>query len=899
MKSRTPNPHAEALRQPSSSPTPRGLATAAVAVAAAALIGGGTATYSGPAAAQGAQSVEEIVVTGSRGRPRTVQDSPVPVDVFSAAELESVSYVDTNDILQTLVPSYNVSRSPISDGQTFIRTPSLRGLPTDKTLVLINSKRRHRSALVLIGGFGTQGPDVATIPATALANVEVLRDGASAQYGSDAIAGVINFLLKDDADGGSFRVHSGQYSEGDGASFTVEGNIGLPLGDSGFINLSAQIHESDATERGIQYCTGRFCVDPNDERYGMGSSAFAHLAEDADYQANLHLANIGFGDFVQPWGQPDREANSFFVNAGYELDADSELYGYANSHTSETNGSFFYRWPGNGTIEYLREADGSLYWPLEKHPGGFTPRFFGDITDFSFVGGYRGVWGNGINYDFSYRIGENEIAYTLKNTINPSLGPDSPTSFKPGDLVNTESAFQADFTYETPRGVLWAFGAVLLDESYEVVEGEELSYRAGPYAQPDPHNLCPDEGEMGYVEPMEVTRTVVGRDADRQLNCADEDDPVYTVVGVGSNGFPGFSPQFSEEYDRGSFALYGDVSANITESFFVQGALRYEDYDDFDTELSYKLAGRYLVNDRVGLRGSIGTGFRAPTPGQQGTINVSTRLPAGVPVATGLFPAHSAVAQALGATALKPETSTNYTLGLTATWGIVDLTVDYYRVDIDDRTRAISTRNVSTDPNSGDAYDNYIALRDAGVVGAETIGGVNYFTNAFDSSTVGWDIVATFPVTWARGETVFTASLNNNEEEFESDPTGILNAEDQFDFENFDSNWRSVISARHTAGDWTFFLRHSWYGESENSQSSDSAPGGLIFQTIDSITFTDLEGSYRFNDRLSLTAGGRNIFDNYPSKDSIGDYCCGRIYSSATDLDWQGAYYYARLNYDF
>ena len=206
----------------------------------------------------GVSRLEEIVVTGSRGRPRTVADSPVPIDVFTEADLRAISYTDTNDILKTLVPSFNLGRQPISDGASFIRPAELRGLPTDKTLVLVNSKRRHRSALVSIGGSGTQGPDIATIPSIALKNIEVLRDGASAQYGSDAIAGVINFILKDASDGASISIDGGEYSEGDGAQITIQGNIGLPLGDNGFLNLSAEYYEADAASRSEQYCESWF-----------------------------------------------------------------------------------------------------------------------------------------------------------------------------------------------------------------------------------------------------------------------------------------------------------------------------------------------------------------------------------------------------------------------------------------------------------------------------------------------------------------------------------------------------------------------------------------------------------------------------------------------------------------
>jgi iron complex outermembrane receptor protein len=327
-----------------------------------------TGTHQAAFAQDGAE-VEEIIVTGARGRPRTATDSPVPVDVFSAADIESISHTDTNNILQTLVPSFNVARQPISDGATMIRPAQLRGLPTDKTLVLVNGKRRHRAALVSIGGSGTQGPDLATIPAAAIKNVEVLRDGASAQYGSDAIAGVINFLLNDNSEGGSLTIDSGEFFEGDGAMTTVQGNIGLPLGDSGFVSISGEWVETDRTNRGEQYCQSWWCVDPNLPGFTQQSAAKQAQARDPVYQAGSKSANAaGISDVVQPWGQPQSDAVRVFVNAGYQLDADTEFYGYGNYSDSSTDGNFFYRYPGNGVIEELREPDGSIYTPSGTFP---------------------------------------------------------------------------------------------------------------------------------------------------------------------------------------------------------------------------------------------------------------------------------------------------------------------------------------------------------------------------------------------------------------------------------------------------------------------------------------------------------------------------------------------------
>ncbi|MFK7865424.1 MAG: TonB-dependent receptor plug domain-containing protein, partial [Pseudohongiellaceae bacterium] len=533
--------------------------------------------------AEQAGNIEEIITTGSRGRPRTVADSAVPIDVFSAADIEAISHTDTNNILQTLVPSFNVARQPISDGATFIRPAQLRGLPTDKTLVLVNGKRRHRAALVSIGGSGTQGPDIATIPASALKNVEVLRDGASALYGSDAIAGVINFILNDNRDGGSLTIDSGEFFEGDGAMTTVQGNIGLPLGEDGFISISGEWVEADRTVRAEQYCQSWWCVDPNLPDFDPTAS-YAAAALDPTYQANFRNANAaGVSEVVQPWGQPQTEAKRVFFNAGYQLDADTEAYAYGNFSDSDTDGNFFYRYPGNGVIEDLRRPDGSIYTPLDIFPGGFTPQFDGNVLDFSLVGGIRGEWDNGVTYDFTARTGESEVRYTLFNTVNPSLGDtlglaNTPTSFRPGDLINEETQFQADFSKELDFGfaspAVLAFGGSFMSESYEVVEGDPASYAVGPYAAQDPWDLC--NADM-TTAPNGLAAIAGGS----TLNCADSNDPVYTAVGVGSNGFPGNSPQFVGTFERESFGVYTEISADITDQLFMQGALRYEDYEDF------------------------------------------------------------------------------------------------------------------------------------------------------------------------------------------------------------------------------------------------------------------------------------------------------------------------------
>ena len=869
-------------------PTSKSLRLPLVSAIAAALLP--VAMVPAVANAQESADLEEVVITGVRGKPRTVQDSPVPVDVFSQDDLENVEFTDMNDIIRTLVPTYNLSRQPISDGATFIRPATLRGLPTDKTLVLVNGKRRHRAALVQIGGSGTQGPDLATIPAAAIGGLEILRDGAAALYGSDAIAGVMNFQLKNNDSGGSLSVTTGEYFEGDGANTTVSGNIGFSVGDGGFLSISAETYQADPTYRSVQYCGSWFCLDPEGDAYDSfianGRADRIAYATDPAFLAATANASLD-GPTVQPWGNPNAERTSLFFNMGMPMSDSVDFYAFGNYTESESDGSFFYRYPYNGTIEELREPDGSIYFPLEKYPGGFTPRFFGEVEDVSLVMGLSSSGDDALGWDVSVRTGESSIDYTLANTINPSMGPDSPTSFKPGSLTNTEMQVQLDLSYSMSDTVTLLGGLSYLDEEYDIAQGEPDSYRVGPYSSPDPWDFC--DGDA----PTAAGQAVI--DAGSTLDCADSSDPVYRAVGVGSNGFPGYSPAFSGVYSRDSFAAYGEVNADMSDSLFVQAAVRYEDYSDFGSETIFKVAGNLALSETMALRASYNTGFRAPTPGQQGTTNVSTRLPNGFPVAVGLFPAGGTVAGALGATPLKPETSAGFSFGLTGSAGELDFTIDYYTIEVDDYFNAVSTRGVSSDPTAGADYDNFLALDAAGVAGANTIGGVNWFTNAYDVKVSGVDAVVTTAIDSSTGTTDITLTYGFNEFEFNSSPDGFLNAEAQHDAVNFDPNTRFIVQANHRMDNIAINARGSYWGESANrASSSASSP----IQDFGSLFMVDLSVSY-MGDSYTVTAGGMNIFDEYPDKDEISDYCCGRIYPSASGISWQGGRWYVKAEYMF
>ncbi|MDG2336994.1 MAG: TonB-dependent receptor [Gammaproteobacteria bacterium] len=849
-------------------------------------------------AQQGIEELEEIIVTGARGRPRTVSDSPVPIDVFSAEDISQISLTDTNDILQTLVPSFNVSKTNFSGG-AYIRPATLRGLQSDKTLVLVNSKRRHRSALVDLDGAGAQAADMATIPSIALANIEVLRDGAAAQYGSDAIAGVINFILKENREGGSITVDMGEYGEGDGQSVNVQGNIGLPLGDDGFLSISGEYTDVERTIRAEEYCETWWCADRNNPKYQIfnarnnSSSAYE---ETALFRTAYESGAPTFGDtgrYSQPWGQPASESLRMFFNAGLDLSETSELYAFGNWSDSESNANFFHRRPVIGLFKESRLADGSTYSPRQLFPAGFTPQLFGDVEDRSLVAGWRGEWATGLTYDFSFRNGESEIEYNLFNTLNASMGIESPTQFHLGNLVNEETQYQADFTYETDSGAVLAFGASFLDEEYNILGGEPNSHQAGTYGVADPHGFC--AGDVATAAGAAVISN------GSSLNCADSSDPVYYVGQVGANGFPGFPPEFSKSYGRKGTSIYADLSQDVTDTLFVQGAVRAEDYDDFGSEVTWKLAAILNLTDNFAIRGSLGTSLRAPSPGQQGTTNISVRLPNGVPQLRGLFPADSAVAKAIGAQPLKPEMADNITLGFTADIGNVNVTVDLYSIDITDRVFINEDANsVSTDSSAGAAYDRYLALVATGVNNAEQYGQVNYFGNAFDTTTKGVDVVATAPFNWGSGGvTNLSIAMNYTKNDFDSPVSQVstfLTGEEQADFVNLRPKFRGIATARHEVDRLAVIGRLSYYGDYEKATT-----GGKLHQEFGGVLYTDLELQYQLNDTVGLSGGARNLLDEYPDvgKTETSFVCCGNLYGFQNNLDWQGRYFYARASMSF
>ena len=551
--------------------------------------------------AQDNEFVEEVVSIGTRGKPRSVSSSPVPVDVLSA---EDISKTGTDDLLMQLqgsIPSLNVHLQPISDAASMIRPANLRGLSADSTLITVNGKRRHHASVIAFQGGGvndgSQGADISVIPAIALKRVEVLRDGASAQYGSDAIAGVINFVLDDISEGGSLSYKMGEFSEGDGATTTVAGKYGMPLGQDGFVTTSFQIRQADDTSRSAQR---------------------------PDAAALIAAGNTAVPSPAQVWGAPKIDDDvTFFMNAGVNNSDGSESYMFGNYSERDVDGGFYYRNPdgrdgvftnpvdgvnkrlvGNidGTCQYgtgtsqaidpadyaARDAimaDPSCFLMNQVAPGGYTPRFLGNITDTSLTIGRRGDISNGIlngySYDVSGSVGRNEADFGLNNTVNPSMGPDTPRNFTTGSYIELEKTFNFDLTKQVDSMTI-AYGAEWREETFEVISGEEASWKAGKYAL------------QGF--------------------------------NVGSHGFAGFSPDSQGAFTRRSYGLYVDLENQVSDELLVGGAFRYEDYSSFGDTNDFKLKAMYEVNENVSLRASTSTGFRAPTQGQVNVVNTQTTL---------------------------------------------------------------------------------------------------------------------------------------------------------------------------------------------------------------------------------------------------------------------------------
>ena len=845
--------------------------------------------------AKKAKMVEKIAIVGSRAAPRSISDSPVPIDIIGGDELGKGGNTDMLELLKGTIPSLNVHANPISDAATLVRPANLRGLSSDSTLILLNGKRRHRSSVIafLGGGIndGAQGPDISVIPSVALKQVEVLRDGAAAQYGSDAIAGVMNFVLKDSAEGGVLSLRHGSYYEGDGDSTQLSGNVGLPFTDDGFANLSFQYKNADATSRSVQR--------PDAAAFGA---------------AGLDVANP-----AQIWGSPEvKDDITLFGNVGLDLGDDKEFYMFGNYSERDVRGGFYYRNPTTrpgvyggivrnvgGTAGYRPGDDdptGQAAWDAAPAtilvgsldglsqqlncpvvelsngipdatalgqlagancfahnlniPEGFTPNFGGNITDTSLTIGTKGELKSGFAegwfYDVSGSVGRSESQFLIYNTLNSSLGPDTPRDFQPGKYIQLEKSFNLDmvkqFDFDLYSEVNVAAGLEWREESFEVVAGDVASFENGPLF---------DQG-----------------------------------FSVGSNGFPGFKPSDQGVSTRRNYAVYLDTEVPFTEAFLMGLAVRYEDYDSFGSTANFKLSGQFHATDDLSFRSSYSTGFRAPTVGQANVSNVQTNLSSGVLVDSALLPPTNLISVELGGTELTPEESKSYTLGAVYTIGDVFITLDYYNIQVEDRISQSEKINL-TDANKA-------TLIAAGVPNVAGLAQVSFFTNDFDTTTTGIDLVANYATELMGGSSTFSVAYNWNETEVDrfSAITGDFKVKR---LEEDLPNHRATGTWAQSMDNFSFFTRVNYFGEYQGVHVDYDATA----ITADAAVTVDFEFSYFLTEDFTLTAGAQNIFDqdaeriNIPSDVGIPNNNWGGVFYETSPFGINGGFYYLQASYNF
>lgn len=872
----------------------------------------------------------QIIVTGTRQADRSAADTVAPVDVVGGAELQNQAPNDIGDAIRLSVPSYNVSTQPISDAATLVRPANLRGLSPDNTLVLVNGKRMHRAAVIafLGGGIsdGSQGPDISVIPSIAIKQLEVLRDGASSQYGSDAIAGVLNFILRDEP-GIELTAKYGSTYEGDGDNYQFAGNFGFALGETGFINLSAEYGQSDATDRSIQR---------------------------DDAAALIAAGNTAVANPAQIWGQPNiNDDVKLYANAAIDLAPDITLYAFGNYATRNVDGGFFFRNPTNRggvyagptvdpvtgaastapnavpsilvgdltnttagdcpagipltqggglrpdpTILAAVQANANCFSFVELFPGGFTPRFGGDITDYSAAGGIRGKLFSALDFDLSYRHGRSKADFVINNTINASLGPNTPTSFNPGAYTQTENVVNLDLGYELALGgadIYIAAGGEYRDEEFTITAGDPASYALGPLAQPT----------AAY--------------------------PFGQGFSTSSNGFPGFAPNSAGTSREDNKAAYIDIEADISDRLTLQGAVRYEDTKSFGDTTTWKVGGLFKVTDTLRLRSTYSTGFHVPTAGQANVINVTTQFSNGTLQDEGTFPLNSpagliaadyiAASTANGGLGqprpeLGPERADSFTAGIAWESGPFTVTLDYFNIKLEDRisrssaisfplalcylARRENVPNNCTPTNTPPTAELLTQLDNAGEIdrddftGFEDLTAFSFFNSDYDTRTQGIDFVANTRFNLVDGGvTRATLAVNYTETEV-TDVGTTLNSTRIRQLEEGLPRWKGFFNLTHDQGRFRGMVRANYFGEYfEAHLEDDTLP---IF--AESRVTVDAELGYEVLDGFEVAVGAQNLFDTYPTVNPWAGIV-GAQYGERSPFGFNGGQWYVRARAKF
>lgn len=793
-----------------------------------------------PADAPAAREAEPIIVTGTRASGITQAESPTPIKVLDSSALGKVGQPNLNQVLTQLVPSFTAQAFG-GDTANLTLSAKLRGLSPNHTLVLVNGKRRHgTSNLAVLGGpfQGAAAADLDLISPLSIKRIEVLEQGAAAQYGSDAIAGVINIILKDTVGGSLSATYGQNIDKGDGELLQIVGNYGFKIGDKGFLNLSLTTKDQSLSNRAIP-------VAPTIQIYPKINGQPDPREATVD---RLVTRNYGV---LPAWGV------DFGFNGHYDINDDTQLYTFGTVAKRVSDLPFTFRSPNS--VNALPQV----------YPEGFRPNLVIDEQDFEVAVGAKGKLGEW-SWDISSTYGQDKAKEQVSESINASLGPTSPTSFRVGALVSSEWVNSLDVTrgFRLANGgdLQVSFGAQHRRESYEVRSGEPLSYAAGTYVIP-------------AGQPFAGQRPATGAQA-----------------------APGFQPSDASSTSRNNYAAYGEVGYNPTKKLFLGVAARYEDYDDASGDtLVGKVNGRYELTDWLAFRAAASTGFRAPSLAQQNYAASSSqfRLVGGVLdlLQIKTLPVGSPAAIALGAKPLQPEESKNYSLGFTLTPASnLVVTVDAYQIDVDGRIAITSTL-------TGAAVSNILISK--GLPGSLS---AQYYTNAIDTRTKGVDVVATWRHNFdSLGTLRLSAGYNYNK----TDITGIIPNPPQLTalgssfvlFDRLSQGYltkafprdKISLSANWAWNDLNVNLRETRYGEytiQQNAVTND--------RTYGAEWLTDLEVAYHVTKQVSVAVGANNLFNVYPDAVGVFNASIGSgQYPGTSPIGFTGGSYYARVQWEF
>ncbi|SDS51315.1 iron complex outermembrane recepter protein [Gillisia sp. Hel1_33_143] len=795
-------------------------------------------------------SLSEVQLVGSRSPKRTATDTPVAIDVIDVSSVTTqTGRIEVNELLQYAAPSFNANKQSGSDGADHIDPASLRGLGPDQTLVLINGKRRHQSSLInLFGtrGRGNTGTDLNAIPAAAIKRIEILRDGASAQYGSDAIAGVINLVLNDEVDKFTANINYGFYNTNADGDFPD----GTPNTDGNRLDTERdgnKIGDDKNFDGGSVKVTANYGV-------GIGESGFANFT--TEYISKNKTLRPGF-DFRRGFGEAAIDGFNFFGNLAIPLSDKTEFYAFGGRNYRDTDAYAFTR--NNPTERNV----------VSIYPNGFTPRITSIITDNSVAAGFRTETNSGWKIDVSNTWGKNFFHYYIKGTLNASLQENSPTDFDAGGHSLSQNTVNLDFSnyYENVfAGTNLAFGIEYKTENFEIFSGEEGSY--GTF----------DENGRIITDPNVQVQPIDPNSGELRPG--------------GSQGFPGYGPANEVDRSRSNVSLYLDSEFEFTEKFLLAAAARFEDYTDFGSTINGKLAARYKVSDNVNARGSVSTGFRAPSLAQIYYNLKFTNFVNGVALDTQLSPNNSPVTASFGIGPLKEETALNASLGFTANFGSFTSTIDGYYIKVKDRI--VLTGNF-----------------DAPQI--ENVEAAQFFANGADTETYGLDIVLSHKANLGAGTLTSSFIGNFNDMSITDVKNGML--DEQTFFGERDKAFllasapdsKLLLNLKYDIKRFDVALGLNRFSEVkllDFQTFEDVADYGSFENQIDAATdtysakiTTDLNLGFKISDQLKLNVGSNNLFNVYP--DQQDDWSEGGGYWDSVQMGFGGAYYYAKLNMQF